>query len=125
MIPEIARGKVSSLGCIQQKAYDPFANPEFADFQEPGEIIADGLIALLTGQQYHLRFDEATWRMLLELRLKHLTQLAAHTRGGRFKALIRNAQARCLQITEDDCVQFINDWEHDRKLWTSALRGMT
>ncbi len=124
MIPHITQGRVCSLGCVHQKEYDPFAEPLVALFQEFGEIIADGLFALVASNRYLERLDPEIWRELLSLRQDWLTELATRTSDSRHQAIVETALVRCAEITEWDCVRFVSDWESDRKFWNHTLQEL-
>ena len=121
MIPQIARGQVCSLGSMSQEEYDPFANTFTAAFQEPGEIIADGLMGLLANDQYGQRFNHGAWRSILRLRLSDLDTLSNYPLNSGVKAAIESARSKCLVFTAADCVRFLTDWEADQQTWESAL----
>lgn len=124
MAHEIARGRVSSTGSIQQKPHDPFLEPSIADFQEPGEIIADGLFALLACDRFDQRLHHAVWDELLNLRRKWLAELACRSSDAKHHAIIEGARAKCRVISESDCVRFLRDWEQDQTLWMSKLKEL-
>ena len=122
MIPQMVEGRVCSLGSISQKQYDPFANPLTAGFQEPGEVIAEGLMVLLATGQYHQRFGLETWRTWLDLHRTDLDGLLTYPLDARIKAAVEVARSRCLEFSEVDCVRFLTDWETDQRMWRSALK---
>lgn len=122
MIPQIAQRRVCSLGNIRQKPYDPFLNPFMAKFQEPGEIIADCLFALLASGCYDDRFNQRIWGDFLVQRREWLTELTGRTSNNYHRAVTEAALAKCTEVTESDCVRFVSDWECDRELWISTLQ---
>ena len=122
MAQEIARGSVCSLGLIQQEAHDPFARPGTAMFQEPGEIIADGLFALLVAGRYADRFSLNVWAALLSQRRCWLTVLADRTKHPRHLSAIDEARTICTKLTSEDCVGFISVYEQDIPNWNQTLR---
>lgn len=125
MAPEIAQGRVVSIGSVNQEPHDPFARVSLAAFQEPGEILADGLFALLAADRYEERRDPAAWRTLLSLRRSWLERLAGRVSDPRHRATVDFARAAGEAITEMDCVRFIDDWEQDRLQWIDILQGLT
>jgi hypothetical protein len=124
MIPKMAQGRVCSLGSISQKQYDPFADPLAAAFQEPGEVIAEGLMALLASGQYEQRFDHQIWRTWLSLHRSDLEDLLRHPLDARVKAAVEAARGKCSELTAADCVRFMADWEADQRMWESALKDL-
>ncbi len=124
MAPEIATRHVCSVGRIRQKPYDPFANPSLASFQEFGEVLADGLFALVACGRYGDRFTLETWRELLDLRRKALAEIASRCSDPRHVAVVMAARATFESVTEWDCLRFVTDYELDRYLWNRTLRGL-
>ncbi len=124
MAPEVAQGRVVSLGSVKQEPYDPFTCASHATYQEPGEIIADGLFALLAAGRYEDRLDSSAWRTLVTLRRYWLESLARRANDPRHQAAVDQARIKCDEITELDCVGFISDWEHDRTQWISCLEEL-
>jgi hypothetical protein len=121
LTPHLIESQVAVIGNIQQKHYDPFVDPSLAALQEPGEVIAEGMFALLHAQAYDRRFDHVTWRELLKLRREWITTLLQRSLQSRQQSAATMALRRCEEITERDCVQFIEDWERDCELWSSIL----
>jgi hypothetical protein len=121
MAPAIQRRRVYSLGVIGQEPYDPFVSPVLASFQEPGEIIADGLFALLSAGRYHEKKRTSIWRSLLQSRRAWLKDLALRVQNRQHRDLVTIALERCHDITEQDCARFISDIDADRDKWLCAL----
>ena len=122
MIPQLLTGHVSFLGSICQKTYDPFKDFNVAGFQEPGEIIADGLFALLARDRYDERLDQGIWKRLLSERKEWLASLAERCRTRRLREVINVARERLGRTSDCDCVRFVSDWETDRHLWALSLQ---
>jgi hypothetical protein len=121
LTPHLVRKHVAVIGNVRQEPYDPFTNPSLASFQEPGEVIAEGLFALLHAHAYDQRFNLVAWSELLQLRQELITTLLQRSLHGQLRSAAILALRRCNEITASDCVQFIEDWEHDCELWNSAL----
>jgi hypothetical protein len=117
MAPAIADRRAASLGSVSQEPVDPFADPSLAGIQEPGEILADGLFALLAAGRYAERFEPAVWAHLLSLRSSHLEILAGRARKAEHRLAVQSAVAAAATITGTDCATFMNDWEGDRRHW--------
>ena len=124
MAPEIAQGHVLSLGSVKQVPYDPFRDESLSVFQEPGEIIADGLFALLAVSDYERRLEISAWTELLSLRRSWLRELAGLVQGKRLCKVVERALVKCETISANDCVIFVDDWEYDRLRWERALREL-
>lgn len=124
MAPAIEQGNICSLGLVSQAAHDPFSCLSLSTFQEPGEIIADGLFALLAAGRYMERFEPTVWSALLSQRRAWLRSLAAHAKDPRHRSAVDRARTRCDQITDVDCAGYINDLEYDRAQWARSLEEL-
>jgi len=124
MAPEIASGGVCSVGIITQEPYDPFSDLSLAAFQEPGEIIADGLFALLAAGYYADRFHQSSWNTVLSQRRDWLTSLAARAQDSQHRIAVEAARAVCQRITALDCASYVHDLEHDRRKWNQRLQEL-
>ena len=106
-----------------QLAYYPFANAERAAWQEFGDVLAEGLYALL-----HLGLDVAQatgeyWGEFLEARRHFLEDAlsradeAPSDMQNEITASLQSA-LKCLSgITPDLCAQYVEAWRQDLKRW--------
>ncbi|MBI4556876.1 MAG: hypothetical protein HY706_04770 [Candidatus Hydrogenedentes bacterium] len=124
MAPHIASGNICSLGSIRQRPYDPFSESSRPAFQEPGEIIADGLFALLVCGRYGDRLDQSTWSAILSKRREWLTVLAARAENPVHRDAVEAARALCDRVRGPDCAEYVNDLEHDRQTWRRRLEEL-
>lgn len=122
MVSQLARKRVSYLGAIRQKEYDPFASLDVVRFQEPGEIVADGVFSILASNCFEKRFEKEIWRELLTLRRIWLKELSTRCGSTRLREVVNAARERFNEIAELDCVRFMDDWEADRQLWNRTLQ---
>jgi hypothetical protein len=106
-----------------QLVYYPFANAERAAWQEFGDVLAEGLYALLhlkmgIGQAtsaYWAHFLEAR-RNFLEATLSRAEQAPPDMRHEMVASLHR--ALKCLSgITPDLCARYVQAWRHDREDW--------
>lgn len=128
MAPNMACGNVcslGSLGSIRQEFYDPFSESSRPVFQEPGEIIADGLFALLACGRYGDRFDQSTWSAILSKRREWLAVLAKRTENLIHRSAVEAARAVCERVGGPDCAEYISDLENDRQTWGRRLEELT
>jgi hypothetical protein len=122
------------LGCSNLNAtqlrYDPFDDPLRAARQEFGDVIAEGLYALL---HRGLQAGDASWDYwadFLAARKDFLDAIVA--RSGHARAEIRQkmltsvaAAQDCLaQIKPDMCERYVELWRKDLSLWEQTLSGM-
>jgi len=106
-----------------QLVYYPFANAERAAWQEFGDVVAEGLYALL-----HLKMDigqatSAYWAHFLEARRNFLeatlsrAEQAPPDMRDEIVASLHRA-LKCLGgITPDLCARYVEAWRHDREDW--------
>jgi len=124
MAPLVERRSICSLGSVRQKAYDPFGDLSRPAFQEPGEIIADGLFALLACRHYSDRFHHDTWRTILSKRREWLAVLSERSRNPLHRTTVATARTLCDRVTARDCVNYVAELEHDRQIWNSRLKEL-
>jgi hypothetical protein len=121
---DVAGRRLGSSGhTATQLRYDPFANPRRAEGQEFGDVIAEGLYALLDeglGAEYA---TADRWNQFLLDRKRILDQIIDRSdkapRDIREKMTRAVATARrCLEeIHPDMCVEYIAAWRDDLKRW--------
>jgi hypothetical protein len=111
----------------RQLPYDPFAEPLRAAAQEFGDIIAEGLYALLHSGLGAESADWDYWRMFLDDRnrildeiLGNLYKVVAEKRDA-MDAAIASARAMLRDITPDMCVQYIRTWRNDLEQWAKRM----
>jgi hypothetical protein len=106
-----------------QLRYDPFADPRRAAWQEFGDVLAEGLYALL-----HLSLDVRTatreyWTCFLEARRNFLEGVItrAHKADPDIQAdmllSVESALKYSLKITPDLCERYIQLWRQDLMDW--------
>jgi hypothetical protein len=138
----VARHDLSSVGVATQASYEPFANPLRAAHEEFGDLLAEGLYALIGDigdpkLAYHsqLRYARgAFWENFLEARREGLTftrerlrRLGAVLHGGGVAdsalASLDAAEYQLDHITPDLCDAFLDAWQDDLVDWeTLCLR---
>src|SRR5262249_42071638 len=112
----------SSGFCAEQVEYNPFADPERAARQEFGDVLAEGLYALLQNERHgNATYDY--WVHFLKARKDFLNAILA--RAGRGQWQIRDsvlAALECLaHIRPDRCEGYIRNWRHDLQSWNRRL----
>jgi hypothetical protein len=122
MAPHIELQAVCSLGVVQQEFYDPFSSLAASTFQEPGEIIADGLFALLAARRYSDRLSPSVWATLISQRRAWLRILAGRSNELTHVASIHRALARGAELSAEDCVRFLSEYECDVVKWKQSLK---
>jgi hypothetical protein len=135
---EAAARKLPRVGNATQAEYDPFASPARARGEEFGDLLAEGLYALI-GQDPNVPFDEqlrgATrtyWNRFIDARheaiaeaktsLDHFTDQDAHN-GYVTSALesLTAAEDQLGRISTEVCLNFLEAWREDRSDWQRFL----
>jgi hypothetical protein len=136
-----ARG-LPQVGQAKQNEYDPFAIPDRARDEEFGDLLAEGLYALIGEEDPSVPFDGqlraatvAYWSAFIEARRQVLTETMALL----FRSLDRNegadyvssavaslvaAESQLNTITPDLCMSFIEAWRDDLEDWQQFSSGV-
>jgi hypothetical protein len=133
---EAAARRLPRVGQARQVPYDPFASPERARREEFGDLLAEGLYALMDGEnpgvslEKQLRDVKASyWSQFIDARCEVLTETMTRLRqfrdrdgeDGRVTSALASLAVAKSQIaetiTEDLCANFVHDWLEDLKDW--------
>ncbi len=129
---DAAEERLATSGSLaEQLPYDPFADPQRAAGQEFGDVIAEGLYALLhsdlgveaAGEEYWKRFLAHRNRVLDDV-TRRLPNLRPESRGGISKAL-GAAQQVLWEITPNMCVDYVAAWQRDLERWGKLLANLS
>jgi hypothetical protein len=112
---------------VTQLPYDPFENVERAERQEFGDILAEGLYALL-----HLDSDLSTapdryWNKFLATRKRFLEEIiwraefVAPEIGQNIVRAVQTAMLRLMQLQPQAFEDYINAWQDDLRVWAERL----
>jgi hypothetical protein len=114
----------------RQLPYNPFADPLRAVGQEFGDVIAEGLYALLHSKLGSEAAGEEYWRMFLDDRhrildeiLERLHMAPADIRD-EISTAIFAARATLREIEPNMCVQYIHAWRNDLRQWGKRLETL-
>jgi hypothetical protein len=140
---EAARRELRKVGLATQLEYDPFASPDRARREEFGDLLAEGLFALMGQVDPSVRFgdqlraaDKAYWSRFIEARHNVITEAMSMLRvaverngdhGRLSSALVSLAAAQNQldhRITAEDCVSFVGAWQDDLEQWQSFSSGV-
>ncbi len=121
-------GGVSMVGAARQAPFNPFARGERAAEEEFGDLLAEGLFAAIdeglftAGPATQTRVpDHGYWRRFIESRQMLIDRIdadlerMAHAVAGQARKSMQHAQHRLATITPDDCLDFVEAWQSDRK----------
>jgi hypothetical protein len=107
---------VTVEGRVEQYPYDPFRNPDRAQAEEFGDVLAEGIYWLLDQGSSIAAADEAHWTSFLAKRREFILRvrdmvtadpaLEAGDRARRLDAL-RGSLGRLARLTPQLCVQYL------------------
>lgn len=128
---DAAEHKLGSSGhTATQLRYDPFANPQRAAGEEFGDIIAEGLYALL---DEGLSAEQATverWHQFLVDRERIIEEIIEQAEKvpsdvqEKMIEAVRTAQ-KCLgEIQPEMCVNYVEHWRRDLGRWETTLKQL-
>jgi hypothetical protein len=128
---DAAAKRLASSGFrAKQLPYEPFAEPQRAAGQEFGDVIAEGLYALLhsgLGSEYA---DLQYWRAFLTDRERILQQIMRRSykasSSGRQEMVkaVDAAREKLHEIQPEMCVRYTEDWRADLEVWTRRLETL-
>jgi len=136
-----ARHRMTKAGEAKQAAYEPFAEPMRAVHEEFGDLLAEGLYALIEGlgpgysfRQVTHRANRRYWSNFIEVRLRDLAEVRGllhnftHRKdcSPRVGEAIKSLEAASRQyeddlINADRCVPFLEAWQEDIAAWSGFL----
>jgi hypothetical protein len=123
---------VARAGKVNQLPYDPFATPARARSEEFGDVLAEGLFALIHADRSFANADCEYWSAYLEGRksfIARTTSMVSSKAG-------HNPQAkralRALTAAEDyrrtilpqELAEYVTTWREDVDAWRSRLRSL-
>lgn len=123
---------VARTGLAVQATYNPFRDPLRAWNQEFGDVMAEGIFALLDNGRPVSGANWAYWRRFLFQRRSFIKDVCTRTVGlpldprERQRRLdsLRAAQKRNAQISARQCADYVRLWQRDRAAWQSVLADM-
>jgi hypothetical protein len=140
---EAAARKLPRVGQAKQAEYDPYATPDRARREEFGDLLAEGLYALMGGEDPSVPFSEqlhaatATyWSQFIDARHEVLTETMTLLCGlqekdpdnGRVSSALASLEAAVGQledaITSDLCMNFLDAWRDDLDDWQRFSNGV-
>jgi hypothetical protein len=122
--PDAVEERLTSSGFqAEQLPYDPFASPRRAAAQEFGDVIAEGLYALLHSKLGAESADRDYWRMFLDERNRILDEIVNRLPDApgeirdKIGKAIEGAREKLNDIGPDMCVAYIAAWRSDLRRW--------
>jgi hypothetical protein len=140
---EAAARDIPCVGHARQAAYDPFASPERARQEEFGDMLAEGLYALI-GEKGRLtlpfhehlrgatpaywgRFIDVRHDVIAEIRSKLSAGIGPNAKNGQVASALVSltaAQSQLDTITADLCANFLDAWQEDLHDWQEFSNGV-
>ena len=139
---EAASRQLREVGQASQLTYNPYAKPDRARREEFGDLLAEGLFALMGQADPSVRLgeqlraaDAAYWSRFIEARHDVITETMTllgdvlerkgdNGRGSAALASLAAAQHQLDLIAPDDCVNFVDAWQDDLEEWQSFSSGV-
>ena len=111
-----------------QLPYDPFDQPQRAERQEFGDVLAEGLYTLLDLGAYAADADRDYWKAFLDARWRFLKNIVdRHRQAPQEKQLkilsaVQMAMICLMQIQPEMCENYVKAWRRDLRDWTERVR---
>jgi len=139
---DAAVGKLPHAGNARQLPYDPFASPDRARQEEFGDLLAEGLYALIDEGDPDMPFDEqlraasavfwsrfidARREVIVEAKTTLLRYMHSDADNGQVSSALASLAASDSQldsITPDLCVNFLDAWREDLDEWQRFSNGV-
>jgi glycosyltransferase involved in cell wall biosynthesis len=128
MLRETERAAIARVGFVKQREYNPYIAAR-ARYEEFGDVLAEGLLAHLhlgiskqPDVRYWQQFLEARRVLLREIRAglqKSESQYAASATNA-----IKASQRQLRLVTPDACVEYLKNFESDRRAWGRRLDAL-
>jgi hypothetical protein len=131
----LADGRLATPGALaRQEPYDPFADPRRAAGQEFGDVIAEGMYALLHSGRGIEAAVEEYWKRFLDDRNRVLDDITKRLQTGRpelqaevsadIHKAIEAARQVLWDITAIMCVDYVAAWKRDWGRWGKLLANL-
>jgi hypothetical protein len=129
---EAASRELRGVGQASQLTYNPYARPDRARREEFGDLLAEGLFALLDLGDPSVKFPDQVraatatyWSRFIDARHEVITETIRllQRKGDNCRAsaalgsLVAARNQLDHMITADDCVNFVDAWQDDLKDW--------
>jgi hypothetical protein len=129
---DAAEGRLGTSGhTATQLRYDPFADPRHAEDQEFGDVIAEGLYALLEEGLGAEHATVASWTQFLADRRQMLDEIISRSLDApdsiREKMLyaVERARKTLNQIEPEMCADYVDCWRRDLVPWETRLNRIS
>ena len=112
-----------------QLPYDPFDQPERTKRQEFGDVLAEGLYALLDQGAGETAADRYYWKVFLEARRRFLENIIHRywrtTPDQQVKIIstVQTAMMCLMQIQPRVCDLYVKAWRNDLRNWSETMKS--
>jgi hypothetical protein len=132
---DAAEERLATPGSLaRQLPYDPFADPQRAASQEFGDVIAEGLYALLHSGLGAEAADEKYWKRFLADRNRVLDDVGGRLLSlrstmrpelrGKISRATGAAQQVLWRVTAKMCAEYVAAWQRDLGRWDKVLTNL-
>jgi hypothetical protein len=132
---DAAEGRLATPGSLaEQLPYDPFADPQRAASEEFGDVIAEGLYALLHSGLGAGAADEEYWKQFLTDRNRVLDDVGRRLSSlhstmrpelrGKVSRATSAAQQVLWRVTAKMCAEYVAAWQRDLGRWGKVLSNL-
>lgn len=114
----LTRRRVALAGTMLQARYNPFASSERAKREEFGDVLAEGLYAVLGQDATDRDADEAFWTRFVKARAELIEATIADKRAdGDPARALRAARQATSWVRPADIVTYLDHWRQDTETW--------
>ena len=139
---EATARKLPYVGEAMQVAYDPYGSPHRARREEFGDLLAEGLYALIAENKRCLLFGEVLrestrtyWSQFIDARHEVMTEVETALRDDPYEkadenlimsalAALSAAKNQLNAISPDICINFLDAWQNDLDDWQRFSTGL-
>jgi hypothetical protein len=128
---DVCAGRVGWSGCnATQLRYDPFDNVQRAERQEFGDVLAEGLYALLHTESCKSETTRNYWNKFLAARKEFLESIIRRADsvppeiGQNIVRAVQTAMLCLLEIEDQTCEDYVKAWRRDLEDWTERLESL-
>ena len=127
---DAAAHRIARIGVSKQREYDPYENPNRAAQEEFGDLLAEGMYALLDIGEQIDDIDVDYWSKFMRNRdafhdkvldALPLVKVERQAEAIRAAECVRAAKSQLLGIDADLCGKFVKAWHEDLKTWRDYL----
>jgi hypothetical protein len=124
---------VTVTGTALQKAYDPYASVDRARMEEFGDVLAEGIFAVLDDKREIWAADLAYWREFIGQRRDLIGRTIRRAKHGQRNARKNGKMIRSLLAARSEldkrvnaklCVQFMDAWRYDLASWKEFCENL-